>query len=73
MPGIELVELGTDTPSPARATRVQEKARHRGLLLGIAGLYDQVIRLAPPMPLTDSETDEGLNALAEALATTYAK
>lgn len=65
--GIELVQPGTDTPDPQAALRVHEHARDRGLLVGMGGMYDNTIRLAPPMTLTDTETDEGLNILAEAL------
>ncbi|MFG2629169.1 aspartate aminotransferase family protein [Streptomyces sp. NPDC048473] len=67
MIGIELVEPGSDAPNPKAATLLQEQARSRGLLIGKGGLHDNVLRLEPPMTLTDLESDEALNILAEAL------
>jgi len=71
MVGVELVEPGSDAPSTRAASAVLEKTRAAGLLVGKGGLYGNVIRLAPPMTLTDDETDEGLQILTEAIATTH--
>jgi 4-aminobutyrate aminotransferase len=68
MVGLELVEPGGMTPSPAAATRVLEETRARGLLVGKGGLHNNVIRLAPPMTLTGEELDEALAILGEAVA-----
>jgi 4-aminobutyrate aminotransferase len=68
MIGVELVEPGSDTPSPSAATAVLEHTRERGLLVGKGGLYGNVVRLAPPMTLTDDETGEGLRILTDAIA-----
>jgi 4-aminobutyrate aminotransferase len=68
MIGVELVEPGGMTPSPAVATRVLEETRERGLLVGKGGLHNNVIRLAPPMTLTGEELDEALTILGEAIA-----
>ena len=38
----------------------------RGLLVGKGGLYGNVLRIAPPMTLTEDEADEGLEILAHA-------
>ncbi|HET9144409.1 aspartate aminotransferase family protein [Actinophytocola sp.] len=67
MIGIELVEPGGTTPSVPIATAVLEEARARGLLVGKGGLHNNVIRLAPPMTVTEDEVDEALEALAGAL------
>ena len=68
MIGVELVEPGGMTPSPAAATRVLEETRARGLLVGKGGLHNNVIRLAPPMTLTGEELEEALTILGEAIA-----
>jgi 4-aminobutyrate aminotransferase len=68
MVGIELVEPGGTTPSPALATAVLEETRLRGLLVGKGGLHSNVIRLAPPMTVTEEEVDEALDALGGAIA-----
>jgi 4-aminobutyrate aminotransferase len=68
MVGIELVEPGGTTPSVALATRVLEETRSLGLLVGKGGLHNNVIRLAPPMTVTDDEVDEALGILESAIA-----
>ncbi|MDQ4008446.1 MAG: aspartate aminotransferase family protein, partial [Actinomycetota bacterium] len=70
MLAVELVEPGSQTPDPAAAGAVLERTRDAGLLVGKGGLYGNVIRLAPPMTLTDDETAEGLQMLTEAIAAT---
>jgi 4-aminobutyrate aminotransferase len=67
MIGIELVEPGGRTPSGKIATVVLEETRARGLLVGKGGLHNNVIRLAPPMTVTEDEVDEALEALAGAI------
>ncbi|MPY85621.1 MAG: aminotransferase class III-fold pyridoxal phosphate-dependent enzyme [Actinophytocola sp.] len=67
MLGIELVAPGTTDPLPAAATAVLEATKTAGLLVGKGGLYGNVIRLAPPMTLTDGETEDGLAVLRSVL------
>ncbi|HLV75620.1 MAG TPA: aspartate aminotransferase family protein [Vulgatibacteraceae bacterium] len=64
---VELADPGTGEPSPALAAAVMEAARERGLLVGKGGLYGNVIRMAPPMTLTDAEAAEGLGIVIAAL------
>jgi 4-aminobutyrate aminotransferase len=70
MIGVELVVPGGKEPSPAAAARVVELARQRGLLIGKGGLHGNVLRLAPPMTLTEDEVAEALDVLAEAIGAT---
>ncbi|KWX05486.1 aminotransferase class III [Carbonactinospora thermoautotrophica] len=70
MIAVELVEPGTTDPSPRLATRVQEHAKAAGLLIGKGGLYGNVLRIAPPLTLTEEEADEGLRVLLAAVAAT---
>ncbi len=67
MMGVELVEPGTKTPAPNAATAVLEGCRSAGLLVGKGGLYGNVLRIAPPMTLTDDETMSGLQMLTGTL------
>jgi 4-aminobutyrate aminotransferase/(S)-3-amino-2-methylpropionate transaminase len=62
MLALELVE---QTPDRAQATT--RAAFERGLLLLTCGLYGNVIRLLPPLTLSDDEADRGLELLEEAL------
>ncbi len=54
--------------TPARAKAIVDMAFDRGLLLLSCGLYGNVIRLLPPLTVTDDELDEGLGLLDESLA-----
>ena len=68
MIGVELVEPGSDVPSALAAVRMLEETRKRGLLIGKGGLNGNVLRLAPPMTLTEPEADEALRVLTESVA-----
>jgi 4-aminobutyrate aminotransferase len=67
MIGVELVEPGGMAPSPRAAALVLEATCRGGLLVGKGGLYGNVVRIAPPMTLTDEEASEGLQILSEAI------
>lgn len=67
MAAIELVKAGGDTPDPAMAARLMEETKARGLLIGKGGRFGNVLRMAPPLTLTEAECDEGLTVLAESL------
>ncbi|MCW2641688.1 MAG: aminotransferase class [Dactylosporangium sp.] len=54
-------------PNPAAAAALLEETRERGLLVGKGGLYGNVIRLAPPMSLTQDEAEEALGILTQAV------
>ena len=61
MLAIELCVPGTDgrlggpEPWPAGAAAFMEATRARGLLVGKGGLYGNVLRIAPPLSVTDDE------------------
>ena len=63
MIGIEVVAEDGWTPDPALAAHVLEQTKRRGLLVGKGGLYGNVLRLAPPLTLTEAEAEEGLGIL----------
>jgi 4-aminobutyrate aminotransferase len=71
MIGVEFVEPGGKEPSPLAAGVVMEETKARGLLVGKGGLHNNVIRLAPPMTLTDAEAGEALAIFGEAVATAH--
>lgn len=68
MLAVELVEPGTLTPNVAATNRVFEQCRAGGLLVGKGGLYGNVVRMGPPLTLTEAEAKEGLDILVSALA-----
>ncbi|MGK5685230.1 4-aminobutyrate--2-oxoglutarate transaminase [Actinoplanes sp. URMC 104] len=64
-------EVGPAGPAPdAVATAAVAKAAHElGLLLLTCGTYGNVIRLLPPLIISDEELDRGLTLLEQAFAT----
>ncbi|MBQ0905387.1 aspartate aminotransferase family protein [Micromonospora sp. U21] len=67
MLGVEFVRPGTSEPDPALTNRVFEACREGGLLAGKGGLYGNVLRMGPPLTLTEEEAREGLAILTDAI------
>jgi diaminobutyrate-2-oxoglutarate transaminase len=75
MIGLELVEpdaapdpLGARPAAPLLAAHVRAACLRRGLIVELGGRADTVLRLLPPLVMTDAEADEVLDRLAGALA-----
>jgi 4-aminobutyrate aminotransferase len=67
MIGVEFVRPGGIDPNPEAASRVMERARTGGLLIGKGGLWGNVLRVAPPLSLTQADADEGFEILGRAI------
>ena len=68
MQAIEMVEdRQSKAPAPITARRLLNAARTQGLLIGMGGLYGNVIRIAPPLTATAGEVEEALDKLGRAL------
>jgi len=67
MIGVELVEPGTKNPAVPLTAEIMEQARANGLLVGKGGLLGNVLRIAPPLSLTEEEAAEGLELLSSAV------
>jgi len=67
MLAIELVRPGGSEPDPAATLRVFDECRRGGLLVGKGGLYNNVIRMGPPLTLTEDEAREALGVLTGAI------
>ena len=52
----------------AETTRITGAARERGLVLLSCGIYGNVIRLLPPLTISDEELDRGLDILESCFA-----
>lgn len=68
MLAVEFVEPGTVRPNLPATIRVFEECKRNGLLVGKGGLYGNVIRMGPPLTLTEAEAKEGLEILTAAIA-----
>ncbi len=67
MVGVELVKPGSKEPDPPVTAEIMEQARENGLLIGKGGLLGNVLRIAPPLSLTEDEAAEGLEMLGSAV------
>ncbi|WP_431932047.1 aspartate aminotransferase family protein [Micromonospora sp. RP3T] len=72
MLAVEFVRPGTVEPDPELTTRVFEACRAGGLLVGKGGLYGNVVRMGPPLTLTEDEARDGLAVLVDAIRTCVA-
>lgn len=75
MLGVEIVEpnstsdtVGARPAAPALALRIRKECLSRGLIVELGGRHDAVVRLLPPLVITDAEVATVLDRLAEAVA-----
>ncbi len=70
MVAIELVkDRKKKTPATAKAKKLLQEAHKRGLLVYVAGTYDSVIRMMPPLIISKELIDKGIDILDESLNT----
>ncbi|HYZ76169.1 MAG TPA: aspartate aminotransferase family protein [Gaiellaceae bacterium] len=62
-----MLALELADPAPALAAATVDAAYERGLLLLTCGLYGNVIRLLPPLTISDEDVETGLELLEESL------
>ncbi|MBI3829502.1 MAG: aspartate aminotransferase family protein [Planctomycetes bacterium] len=68
MIGIELVrDRKTKEPADKEAKEVRAALRERGVLVGVGGVYGNVVRLQPPLSITPEECDRAATALEDVL------
>ncbi|MGE4427179.1 MAG: diaminobutyrate--2-oxoglutarate transaminase family protein [Solirubrobacteraceae bacterium] len=74
MLGIELVDpsgpsdaLGVHPPAPDLAVEVRRRCLDDGLIVELGGRHDAVVRLLPPLVLTDAQADRVVEILGGAL------
>src|SRR5690606_37093541 len=72
MVALEFVEDDGHTPDAATVDAVVTHAREAGLVLPSTGTYGNVIRLLPPLNLSDAELDEGLAIIEAGVAVALA-
>lgn len=67
MIGLELVADAKKTPAVKEAQKVRNLCREKGLLVGLGGVFGNVIRLQPPLILTEAEAHRAADILEMAL------
>lgn len=65
----EIVNPADNKPDPKTTAKLQQETKNRGLLIGKGGLYGNVLRMAPPMTLTEEETTEAIEILRDSFNT----
>ncbi len=67
MIGIELITDADKTPAVAQAKEVRRLCREAGILVGVGGSLANVVRLQPPLIITEEECARILETLEKAL------
>jgi 4-aminobutyrate aminotransferase / (S)-3-amino-2-methylpropionate transaminase / 5-aminovalerate transaminase len=67
MVAMEFVTPGTTTPDAAAVKAIVAFCQARGVIALSAGTFGNVIRLLPPLVITDEQLRDGLDVLAEAI------
>nr|WP_079070516.1 diaminobutyrate--2-oxoglutarate transaminase family protein [Streptomyces sp. IMTB 1903] len=68
MIGLELVDPDTGAAASALAAAVRQGCLERGLIVELGGRHGAVVRLLPPLTLTDEQASAVLDRLADAIA-----
>jgi 4-aminobutyrate aminotransferase len=67
MIGVELVKDEKLTPGTAEAEAIRDSLLRQGVLVGVGGIYGNVIRFQPPLVITRPQIDRAVAAFAAAL------
>ena len=67
MVGIELVLDEKRTPATAETEAVRDHCLANGVLVGVGGVYGNVVRVQPPLVITRQQIDQAVDAIAQAL------
>jgi 4-aminobutyrate aminotransferase/(S)-3-amino-2-methylpropionate transaminase len=67
MIGVELVKDQKKTPATAEADAIRESLFRNGVLVGVGGVYGNVIRFQPPLVISRAQIDRALEAFAACL------
>jgi 4-aminobutyrate aminotransferase-like enzyme len=67
MIGVELVKDAQKTPAAAEAEAMRDACLQKGLLIGVGGVFGNVVRIQPPLVITREQIDRALRIFTEAL------
>jgi 4-aminobutyrate aminotransferase-like enzyme len=67
--GVELVkDKASKEPAPDLTVKLIDRAARNGLLIGSVGIFGSVIRVAPPLVITEAEAHESLDIFEKSLS-----
>jgi len=67
MIGIELVKDDAKTPAVDEANAVRQSCLEKGLLIGVGGILANVLRVQPPLIITDDQLEEAIAIIEKSL------
>ena len=67
MVGVELVKDKAKTPATEEAGKVKAKLREKGFLVGVGGTWGNVLRIQPPLVISQADLSAAVKALDESL------
>jgi 4-aminobutyrate aminotransferase/(S)-3-amino-2-methylpropionate transaminase len=67
MIGVELVEDRAKKPAAEKAQAIRDICLNKGLLIGVGGVHANVLRIQPPLIISDEKLDEALTILEKSL------
>ncbi len=67
MIGIELVKDADKTPAAAEAKEARKLCREAGILIGVGGPFANVVRLQPPLSISEEECEKAAEILGKIL------
>jgi 4-aminobutyrate aminotransferase/(S)-3-amino-2-methylpropionate transaminase len=73
MVGIELITDENRTPAAAETESIRDHCLAAGVLVGVCGVYGNVVRVQPPLVITRQQIDQAVDAIALALEQVHAK
>lgn len=68
MIGVELVRDEKLTPANSEAEALRDSLLRQGVLVGVGGVYGNVVRFQPPLTITKAQIDRAIEAFSSALA-----
>src|SRR5437660_7702999 len=67
MIGVEMVRDEKLTPAASEAEAIRDALLRQGVLVGVGGVFGNVIRFQPPLVITRQQIDRAISAFATAL------
>jgi 4-aminobutyrate aminotransferase / (S)-3-amino-2-methylpropionate transaminase / 5-aminovalerate transaminase len=68
MIGVELIKDKAKTPAAEEANKIREGCFRKGLLIGLGGIYGNVLRIQPPLIITEDQLDASVDIIEKSLA-----
>jgi diaminobutyrate-2-oxoglutarate transaminase len=69
--GIELVgDIESRTPDPERCAAVRQWAFEHGVVIAVAGRFENVVKISPPLTIDEDQAGEAVGVVIEAIGAT---